>query len=147
MDNKFYICKYCHGEFTPTRRHVQKFCSNNCRSKSHHIKNRNTVADKSKQLPSVASNKIDTMSMAGVGNATAGALAASALKAFLTGPDNMPATKGDIKIILNRMGRYHRITNLPFRENGTVPHFDMDTNRIVDLPNSLLQKMIKQKSN
>ena len=146
MDSKLYICKYCHREFTPTRRHVQKFCSDSCRSKSHHIKNRITVAKLNKNVPSLESNKIDTMSMAGVGNATAGSLAADALKSILTTQDNKPATKGDIKVLLNRMGRYQKVINLPLGENGALPHFDMETNNIVYLPNSLIQKMMNNKN-
>ena len=146
MDSKLYICKYCYGEFTPTRRHVQKFCSNSCRSKSHHIKNRNTATKLNKHTSSVESNKIDTMSMAGVGNATAGSLAADALKSLLTTQDNKSATKGDIKELINRLGRFHKVGNLPLGKNGTLPHFDMETKTIIYLPNSLLQKMMNNKN-
>ena len=81
--------------------------------------------------------------MAGIGNATAGSLAADAVKSILTVPDNRPATKGDIKMLFTKMKRYHRVLNLPFGTNSSVPHFDMETKNIVYLENTLLAKMRK----
>lgn len=141
MYNKLYICKYCYVEYIPTRRHVQKFCSNSCRSKSHHIKNRKKTIITNSPIPSTESKNTDAMSMAGVGNAAAGSLAADALKSLLTKQDNKAATKGDIKILLNRMGRFHKVENLPLGVNSSLPYFDMETKKIVYFKNSLLAKM------
>tara|TARA_R110002049_G_scaffold125135_1_gene280747 strand:- start:3042 stop:3473 length:432 start_codon:yes stop_codon:yes gene_type:complete len=143
MDGKHYICKYCYQDFVPTRRHVQKYCSNSCRSKAHHIKNRNSVTRSIEQSPTLEAKKGDKMTMAGIGNATAGSLAADAVKSILTVPDNRPATKGDIKMLFTKMKRYHRVLNLPFGTNSSVPHFDMETKNIVYLENTLLAKMRK----
>lgn len=143
IEGKHYICKYCYREFVPTRRHVQKYCSNSCRSKAHHIKNRNNVPTSIEQSPSNVTNKTEKMTMAGIGNATVGSLAADAIKTIFTGHDNRPSTKGDINILLNKIKRFHRVLNLPFGTNNSVPHFDMETKNIVYLENSLLAKMRK----
>jgi len=141
MEGKHYTCRYCYGEFVPTRRHVQKFCSNSCRSKAHHIKNRNSNTLSIEQPPKTEAIKADKMTMAGIGNATAGSLAAEALKSMLTAQDNKPATKGDIKMLYHCMERFHRVGNMPMRADGHLPFFDLQTKQLVYFQNTLLAKI------
>ena len=134
METEFYHCKYCFKQFEPTRRRVQKFCSNTCRSKNHHAKNLKSkipaTINQNELLPSKA--KIDTMSLAGMGNATAGSLAADGIKALLTPNDSKPATKGDLKKLVSEInGRYHLVKNIEPRFDGALPYFDFDTNEVV----------------
>ena len=136
IDEKFYICNYCHEEFIPKRRHVQKFCSNSCRSKAHHIKNR-TVANSTipnattlAKTPEKKKKKPNTMSLAGVGNATGGALLADTITNLLTSEENKPATKGDLKALENKIGRYHKIGNMQPNNDGKLPYFDLQTNSV-----------------
>jgi hypothetical protein len=155
-DQKYYVCKYCFEDYIPTRRHVQKFCSDTCRSKSHHIKNRgvavsNTkavvVSDKKKKKTKTKPEKI---SVVGVGNATGGALLADQLTKAFTSEENKPATKGDlqtlakyniqslatksdIQALLNKMERYHKVQNMQPNQAGKFPYFDMETKMVVYL--------------
>ncbi len=132
MDTKHYICNYCHEEFIPKRRHVQKFCSATCRSKAHHQKTKTSNLLPFKQAPKFTS-KIEKMSAAGIGNATAGALAADVLKNAFTNNNNKPATKGDILLLRKSFDRYQRILNIPVRPDGMLPYFDMETKFLVYL--------------
>jgi Fe-S-cluster-containing dehydrogenase component len=145
METQFYKCKYCFKEFEPKRRLVQKYCSNSCRSKAYHVrqlkntnKNNNTTAievPKPMSLPPIpAKTKIDKVSIAGVGNATLGNLAASSLKSIFTPENNKPATKGDLNKLLDKLNyRYHLINNYPPQPNGTFAYFDLQTNEMVFL--------------
>ena len=145
METQFYKCKYCFKEFEPKRRLVQKYCSNSCRSKAYHVrqlkntnKNNNTTAievPKPMRMPPIPSKtKIDKVSIAGVGNATLGSLAAGGLKSIFTPENNKPATKGDLKQLIEKLDyRYHLVNNLPRRLDGALPYFDLDTGEIVYL--------------
>ena len=141
---KYYTCKYCFTEFIPNRRRVQEFCSNSCRSKNHHKK----TSAKNKLLKAAAKNdsfvaipdnttttdknQIEAMSLAGVGNSTAGTIFANKLQNAFTPLENKPATKGDLNILANKIiKRYHKVNNLPTRSDGALPYFDMETNEIV----------------
>ena len=136
MDTKHYICNYCHEEFIPKRRHVQKFCSATCRSKAHHQKIKTSNLLPVKQAPKFTS-KIEKMSAAGIGNATAGALAADVLKNAFTNNNNKPATKGDILALSQKIERYQRVLNIALGANGELPYFDMVTKQIVYFKNTL----------
>tara|TARA_R110002073_G_scaffold72537_1_gene177070 strand:- start:31645 stop:32067 length:423 start_codon:yes stop_codon:yes gene_type:complete len=131
---KYYTCEYCFNEFEPTRRRVQKYCSDTCRSKAYYA--RQTSKDQNelvKVADQAANTKIDTMSLAGIGNATAGKLLADGLKSTFTPEDNKPATKGDLKKLKELIiPRYHKINNLP-AQNGLPPHFDLESNEVVYL--------------
>lgn len=83
------------------------------------------------------------MSLPGIGNATAGSLAADGIKALFTTPDDRPATKGDLKALAKKSERYHKVVNLPPRADGTFPYFDMETNKIVYLRSALRSKLDK----
>lgn len=76
-------------------------------------------------------NKIDAISPAGVANATLGSLTAEMLQSLLTKNDNKPATKKDLKMLVQRMARYYRVNNLPKRIDQTIPVFDTYTGSII----------------
>jgi hypothetical protein len=93
---------------------------------------------------SVVEGKVSTeakeqMSMAGVANATTGVFIADGLKTLLTKADNKPATKGDLKLLTERLlGRYHLVKNLPCNIIGEYPYYDLLERNIVysnDVPN------------
>lgn len=131
-DKKFYTCEYCFKEFEPKRRRVQKYCSNTCRSKAHHLrktKDTQLPTEKStgltipKDIPTPSKEK---MSLAGVGNAAAGNITAEALKSLFTKESNKPATKGDLTKLIEKLnGRYHLITNMIPDRFGRHPYYDM----------------------
>jgi hypothetical protein len=135
-ETKYYKCNYCFNEYTPNRRRVQIYCSNTCRSKAHHAKKNNTTTLAIKELPQVpipsTKTKVESMSMAGVGNAAIGSLAADALNKILTKEENKPLTKGDLNKLLEVLNqRYHLVKNIPPRIDGAQPYFDLTTNNIV----------------
>lgn len=130
-DTKYYTCDYCYKEFEPKRRRVQKYCSNSCRSSAYQqrkaLKNNkknaidNFMESNVPQLP----NK-QKITVAGVGNAALGSLAADGVKSILTPRKNKPATKGDIELLLEKLGnRFHLIQNLPPNLKGEYPYFDL----------------------
>ncbi len=141
MENYTYNCKYCNKEFIPTRRRVQKYCSNSCRTNAHILKNK-TNNGKNKAVnvnikatdSQLSKTKIEVMSLQGVGNATAGTLLADSLKNLVTKHENKPATKGDIKNLIDTLGlRYHLVQNSPPRHDGALPHYDLETQKIIYL--------------
>jgi len=149
MDAHKYTCKYCHELYVPKRRYFQKYCSNSCRSKAYQRRlvenNATVIAPKTKgegfktnpgpfepkgtEVPQAQPPK--QMSLAGVGNATAGTLIADFIKYAFQGKGNQPATKNDIAALINKLERYHRISNLPARPFGKLPYFDLHTNQVV----------------
>lgn len=138
-NQRYYICEYCVKEFEPQRRGVQKYCSNSCRSKAYHsrqkLKQNQMPKDLSVNRPST-SNKptTDKMSIAGVGNAVAGTLAVDLVKNLLTKESNKPATKGDITSLIEKLqGRYHLVKNMPTDEFGRFAYYDLLNNVIVYL--------------
>lgn len=140
-----YSCQYCFKDFEPTRRRVQKYCSNTCRSKAFHARKTSDKIsldpiqkDNSIKVPKLISplskTKIESMSLAGMGNAAAGNLAADAVKSIFTPIDNKPATKGDLKKLTEKLiNRYHIISNMPQRYDGALPYFDMETGQVIYL--------------
>ncbi|GAA4813061.1 hypothetical protein [Litoribaculum gwangyangense] len=146
MDTFKYNCAYCHEEFIPKRRYAQKYCSNSCRAKAYHrrqvekggakkiSKEKKDVLPQFVQpnnIPIEKKNAIEKMSSAGVGNVVAGTLIAEFIKNLLTGDDSKPATKKDIATLINKLDRYHLITNLPPRNFNKFPYFDLHTNQVV----------------
>ncbi|WP_250434738.1 hypothetical protein [Hanstruepera flava] len=150
-DSKYYTCKFCFEQFVPTRRVVQKYCSNSCRSKAYHHRKKNQ--DQTKQENGLLQNvsnelkfdttdtavstkptkiKVEKLSAAGVGNATLGSLAADGLKALVTKEADKALTKGDIrKIVAEIKGRYHLVLNADPLPDGRKPYFDMETCHVV----------------
>ena len=74
------------------------------------------------------------MSLQGIGNSFVANAAFKLAEDVLTPQVNQPATKGDVWEIARRMERYHKITNLALREDGFIPHYDMEIKQVVYLP-------------
>ena len=143
---KYYTCDYCYNDFEPKRRNAQKYCSATCRSKAYHQRKKsleatNTAIKDYTEPTDNISNDItnkQTMSLAGVGNATAGSLAADMLKGLLTKGENKPVTKGDLQHLINTLkGRYHFIKNIPNNNFGEIPYYDIETKMVVYLANTI----------
>lgn len=140
IDSKLYTCKYCCKEFEPKRRRVQKYCSSSCRSSAFQARKAETMKGES-TLPTPTINttvpqfpKTDKISAAGVGNAALGSLAADSVKSILTTRKNKPATKGDIDLLIEKLGgRYHLIKNMPPNINGEYAYYDMQEGNLVYL--------------
>jgi hypothetical protein len=72
------------------------------------------------------------MSAAGIGNAALGNLAAEGIKSLLTSEDNKPATRGDLKMLFEKLDwRYHPVSNLARGTDGSFPYYDLETRMIV----------------
>ncbi len=131
------ICNNCGDDYIPSRRGAQKFCSNSCRSRYWFLKNKTKapateIAKASSEVTEIKDKKSDKMSLAGVGNATAGALVADGLRSFLTKQENKPATKKDItelKALITQ--RYLPINNIENDAIGRNPFYDMETQNVV----------------
>ncbi|MFC0604571.1 hypothetical protein [Winogradskyella pulchriflava] len=133
---KYYTCEYCYKEYIPKRRGVQKYCSNSCRSNACRVRNSsNTKTDAIKHLENKDLNRSEEkMSLAGVGNATAGVMIANTIKAVFTKEDDKAATKRDLKLLTEKLfSRYHLVMNLEPNSNGEYPYFDLEKNIIVYL--------------
>lgn len=135
MDKFLYQCRYCGREYKPNRRYKQIFCSSSCRANSH-LRNKKLKI----QTPSNITNEekkttqIDKISMAGVGNAIAGTAIVKIAEAIFTSDDHKPATKKDIREIINTLKqRYFSVKNMPSQQNGTYPFFDILSNIVVYL--------------
>jgi hypothetical protein len=136
-ETKYYICEYCFKEFEPKRRRVQKYCSNSCRSSAFQQR-KASQKNKNKSFPTLTNSKVpqvqktEKISAAGVGNAALGSLAADGVKSLLTPRKSKPATKGDIDLLLEKLGgRYHYVKNLPRNEFGEFPYYDLVESEIV----------------
>ncbi|WP_426429966.1 hypothetical protein ACPX19_10540 [Winogradskyella sp. HB-48] len=138
-ETKYYTCEYCFKEYEPKRRRVQKYCSNSCRSSAFQLR-KASQKNKDKSLPSIKSSEIlqvpktEKISAAGVGNAALGVLAVDAAKSLLTSRKNKPATKGDIDLLIEKLGgRYHFVKNLQPNIYGDYPFYDLMEGKIVYL--------------
>lgn len=126
MEIREYKCKYCYKEFKPTRRGVQKFCSDSCRVSSHRYKNKKTtLLPKAKKINPNQKIKVDKISWAGVGNATLGSVAGDFVVNAFTLEDNKNATKGDIKRLESKLNRFHLIKNIQPNFEGKQPYYDL----------------------
>lgn len=150
METYLYTCKHCNKEFRPTRRGVQKFCSNSCRSSHHQCNTRltqkllNSLTTKNKTNGEIEkfksegkkneNEKKEEMSLAGIGNAAAGTAFVDTLKHLLTPENNKPATKGDLLKLANHLNRYHRIKDLEPNIFGHFPYLDIKTGNRIYLP-------------
>ncbi|OMP29940.1 hypothetical protein [Mangrovimonas sp. DI 80] len=133
MENEFYICHYCQKEYTPKRRRAQKFCSNSCRSKAHHAKGSKPTTEVIVTEPKEEKKQtVESMSIAGVGNAATGTAIVELIKSFLTPELKKNVTKEDLNTLVTRIkGRYHPIKNHPSLPDGKKPFYDMETQEIV----------------
>ncbi|MUH34570.1 hypothetical protein D9O36_01840 [Zobellia amurskyensis] len=134
------ICSYCGGDFTPTRRGAQKFCSNSCRSRNwqskQRDKNKNQALTKLNneglQIPKTTTG--EKMSLAGVGNAATGVAVVELAKTILTSAENKPATKRDIQELKTLIkSQYLPIKNLGKDATGRTPYYDVLTGNLVYL--------------
>jgi hypothetical protein len=140
-ETRKYKCEYCRIKYIPNRRRVQKYCSASCRSKAFY-RRKNSI----KNLPSTKNDKglkgfntedqnsktkINKMSLAGAGNAAAGALAVNLITNALTPEEKKAATKGDLSRLENKLKRYHRVINFQPRADGSVAIFDMESKHII----------------
>lgn len=126
METLYYKCQYCHQDYIPRKRRVQKFCSNSCRVSSHRYLNKSKTNQLSKNLSnsSLDKTKIDKMSLAGVGNAMLGSVASDLLQSVFTREENKPATQGQMNQLLKKIERYQEIRNLSNNELGQKPYYD-----------------------
>lgn len=134
MENYHYICHYCGKEYVPTRRKVQKHCSNSCRTRSYQLRNPKLGSSISMLQQKKNPTQIDKVSLAGVANAALGTVAVDLAKYMFTPDDNKAATKKDIREIKELVTkRYHQVLNLNKDISGNSPFFDMLTKKIVYL--------------
>lgn len=134
MENYHYICHYCGKEYVPTRRKVQKHCSNSCRTRSYQLRNPKLGSS----LPALQQKKnptqIDKVSLAGVANAALGTVAVDLAKYMFTSDEHKPATKKDLREIKELLTkRFRLVGNIPRDGLGNSPFFDMLTSNIVYL--------------
>jgi len=105
------ICEQCIESYIPKRKGTQRFCSASCRSRYWFLKQQSKAIPEIKlqEIKNEESNSIDKMSMSGVGNSFWGSLAAEVVtgvaKSALTRDADLPATKGDIKILLDKLNQ------------------------------------------
>lgn len=133
------ICKYCGADYVPKRRGAQKFCSNSCRSLN--WKNNQTikefkvpVVNSIDEKPVLAQNPSlhEKMSLAGIGNAAAGAAVAEIAKNIITPNANKPATKKDIEDLKAFLkSRYFIVKNMRRDIHGRQSYFDIVTGNII----------------
>jgi hypothetical protein len=131
------ICHHCNVDYIPTRRGIQKFCSNSCRSRFWYLKqNFESRESKVKDHPKVVEQKSkdDKMTWSGVGNAFTGAAAVEVAKNIFTPLEKKPATKKDIQELKAFIkGRYLPIKNAEKDVYGRFPYYDVVTGNVVYL--------------
>lgn len=142
METYTYICAYCSKEYTPRRRRVQKYCSNTCRVKAHFYRTKQSslntnkealIVKNSNKSVSESQNK-QKINLAGIGNAAIANFATDTLKDWFTSEDQKPATKADLKNMLNEFRkRYQEISNIPIRPDGSKAFYDNQTKKVVYL--------------
>ena len=131
MDKYSYTCHNCGRDYIPKRRVVQKYCSNSCRTRAFMLRNSKTglsVPDIKKKEPT----KIETMSLAGVGNTVAGVAIVKLAENLFISESNKPATKRDIKNLEAKIiKRYYPVKNMSLNLNGLKPYFDLESCLVV----------------
>lgn len=134
MDTHLYTCQYCGKDYKPKRRYKQRFCSNSCRVNSFNRKKQLGLALPQKEIEKPKPLKIEKMSMAGIGNATVGAmagtLAVNLVGSLLTKDEDKPATKKDLMNVIKQNKRFHLVKNMPQRI-GFVAYYDIETQSVV----------------
>jgi hypothetical protein len=134
MSLNLYTCDYCHTEYVPTRRGVQRFCKASCRTRAHQVKNQSKLGSpvkEKKKKKKLTVGKIEKMSVAGIGNATVGNLASDFVQNIFTREENKPATKGDLAKVISHLERFQFIKNLSLNEYNQQPYFDLETKNII----------------
>lgn len=134
MDTHLYTCHYCGKDYKPKRRYKQRFCSNSCRVNSFNRKKQTGLSVPQKEIENPKSVKIEKMSIAGIGNATVGAMAGTAavniITSLMTSDENKPVTKKDLMNIMKQNKRFHPVKNMPQRK-GFEAYYDMETQNII----------------
>ena len=140
MDTYLYKCHYCGKEYKPNKRGKQRFCKASCRVRSFNKKKEVGLSkpqiENEIAIPMNSDNqllkplKIETMSMAGVGNTFAGTVAVNLLSSLLTSEENKPATKKDLINIVGQNKRFHAVKNIP-PKLGHVAFYDMQSQCVV----------------
>jgi hypothetical protein len=139
MENYLYSCHHCGKDYKPNRRIVQKYCSNSCRTRAFVLKKELGIKDTKKSITQKTKEnkkeqiKIDSMSLAGVGNAALGTLAVNTITNLFISEENKPATKKDLSEVKSLLTRYQLVKNLSFDQFGNAPFFDIETKSIVYL--------------
>ena len=134
MENYLYTCHYCGKEYKPNRRKKQKYCSNSCRARAFVIKKGNSLGLAKPIFQKPEKNKVEAMSIAGVGNAAVGTLAVNLLNTLLTKEENKAATKKDLKEMKDLLiQRYHEVKNIQSDSIGNKPYYDINSKSIVYL--------------
>ena len=127
MEKYQYICHYCGKEYVPGRRHVQKYCRTSCRVNAYNqrAKTTATLSEKGLSVPQKDNRDQPGISLARIGNAAIANVATDFAKHIFTKEDNKPATKGDLKALLNQnQERYLPVTNAPQKSDGTKAFYD-----------------------
>jgi len=137
MEKGNYICELCYKEYEPTKRGIQRFCSSQCRKKSHyHLKkNKSNLPVIPKTSPILQSNnkknEIERISLSGVGNSYLGALGAMATieagKKFLSHQEPKKEENS-----INK--RFIPVLNIPNGPRNGKPYFDLEKQHLIYEP-------------
>lgn len=134
MDQFLYKCHYCGKEYIPNKRHKQKYCTDSCRSSAYRQRNKK-ASTQIKKLETESEEVKERMSLAGIGNAAAGNVLYDMLKSFLTNEENKSASRGQAQEIITLLKelkeRHHKVINLPPRDDGALPYYDMQTRELI----------------
>ena len=127
MDIYHYTCKYCGKEYKPKRRRVQKYCCTSCKNNSYNLKKKNDlIIIPENKLGANKPLQIEKMSIAGVGNAAAGAAVVKFAEILFTSEAHKPATKNDLRNLEAKiLKRYYPVKNWPQNNFGKKPYFDI----------------------
>lgn len=143
MEKYQYICHYCGKEYVPSRRRVQKYCRTSCRVNAYNQRTKITAISPEKGLsvPQKESQGQHGISLAGIGNAAIANLTTDLAKHFFTKEDNKPATKSDLRALMNQpQQRYLPVQNAPERNDGTSAFYDTTTKQVIYLKQALKWK-------
>lgn len=108
MDTFEYDCDYCGKKFRPRRRYVQRFCSTSCRVGSHNRKKKLIKQPVHPVLPEEKEKEKKGINITGIAEAGIGTLAVDTIKTLLTRPEDRPATKADLKAVVERIEKLIR---------------------------------------
>lgn len=136
MNIYLYKCHYCGVEYLPKRRNKQKYCCNSCRVNAFNIRKKaNSKSNlKVESINKEKTNKVEKISMAGIGNAAIANAITDFGKAVLINNENKPATKKDLKEFVRSLtSRYYPVKNAPIRNDGTSAYYDSKQKEVVYL--------------
>lgn len=134
METYQYICHYCGKEYVPGRRRVQKYCRTSCRVNAFNqrTKIRAISPEKGLSMPQKDNQDQPGISLAGIGNAAIAYVATDLAKSVFIKEDNKPATKGDLRALMNQNNqRFLPVHNAPPRNDGTSAFYDTTTKQVI----------------